>query len=261
MPTAAASWADQEPIAPRVSGNPPGRPGTVLAEGSPVGRLDRPGIDPAEGTPVGRLDPPGIEVAEGTPPARLDPPGIELAEGMPVGRLDAPGIDPAEGRLLGRLDSPGIELAVGRPDTLEVPDLPLTHAFTPWLLDEWVDPLPIGVVTLPEPDAVPGVGSAGAFGVFTQCELEEGFGREAIDEIDAGDTGLGLAPLGSVPIVPSANADNPAAPATRLVVRLLRVIGPLCGSVHRWSMTPFHSKTADVTHTCALGSFRIRRRS
>jgi hypothetical protein len=48
-----------------------------------------------------------------------------------------------------------------------------------------------------------------------------------MDESDAGDTGLWLAPTGKAPIAPSATADNPAAPATSLVVRLFRVIVPL----------------------------------
>jgi hypothetical protein len=36
------------------------------------------------------------------------------------------------------------------------------------------------------PEAVAGLGNAGAFGVFTQCDFEEGFGREETDECGTG---------------------------------------------------------------------------
>jgi hypothetical protein len=158
-----------------VSEKPPGKAGIELAEGSPVGKLEAPGIELAEGSPVGKLEAPGIELAEGSPVGRLEAPGIELAEGSPVGRLAGLGTEPP----------------VGSPGTLAVPDLLVTHAFTPRLLDEWADPLPTGLVKPPALDAVTGLEVVGAFGVFTQCDFEEGFGSEETDESpesDAGDT-------------------------------------------------------------------------
>ncbi len=224
-----------------------GRLGSELALGSP-GTL---GTDPPEGSP-GTLgdDPPegkpGSELAEGNPGRELalgspgtlgtDPPegklGSELAEGSP-GTL---GDDPPEGKPGSELaeGNPGRELALGSPGTdplegrlvkLGNPEGPVTQNFRPPLLDAWTDPPPPGVVALPPPEAVIGLGNAGRAGVLVQCEPAEESDEgsvvsEAAPGSDVGTPGLWLAPLGSAPPTASATAATPTAP---LVSRTIRV--------------------------------------
>jgi hypothetical protein len=218
----------------------PGRLGSELNEGRPGIELveGRPGSEPSEGRP-------GSEPSDGRP-------GIELAPGR-LGRLgpELPGLEGGAGTELaaGTLGSEGAD---GRPGTEPVDgrlgsEGGVTQTCRPLVLDAVTEPPPPGVVRLPPPDAVTGLGRAGVVGVLTHLVPVGKVGREVgrpgtevgrpgsevgsdvgtpgmagRDEApgtDGSERPLWLAPLGKTLAAPIAMAATPAAPAVRRMIR------------------------------------------
>jgi hypothetical protein len=191
-------------------------PGRLGSEGSPGTELN-PGTELADGRPGsegvdGRL---GTEVVEGRLGSE-ETPGTELNPGTEPagGRLGSDGAPGTEGRL-GADGSPGTE--VGSPDGA------VTQAVPPLALDALTEPDPAGVVALPPPETVTGLGIEGAVGVLTHCVTEDvdagGTGSEVRLGTDGGATALEVAALGNAFVATAATAATPAAPAASRIIR------------------------------------------
>ena len=185
-------------------------PGRLGSEGSPDTELN-PRTEPADGRlgsegVDGRL---GTDVVEGrlgseeTPGTELNP-GTEPADG----RLGSDGVPGADGRLGAELGSP---------------DGAVTQAVPPLALDALTEPDPAGLVALPPPETVTGLGIEGAAGVLMHWVAEDadagGTGSEVRLGTDGGATALGVAALGNAFVATAATAATPAAPAASRIIR------------------------------------------
>jgi hypothetical protein len=171
-----------------------------------------------------RLRDPGRLGSEGTPGSELKP-GSELVDG----RLGSEGVEGRLGTdvLDGRLGSEGVEGREGTDGTpgseVGSPDGAVTQAVTPVPLEAVTDPDPAGVVALPPPEAVTGLGIEGVAGVLMHCEPVSvgagGTGSEVRLGTEVGATALWVAALGNAFAATAATAATPAAPAVSRIIR------------------------------------------